>query len=876
MLSARLRLRPAALFAVCLLVTPPVFATEAESIYKKQVRPFLAEHCFSCHGPDDGKAGLTLHDLGTDFTAGDNAGMWKEVIDRINLGEMPPEESSRPDADEAFAVVQWVGRELMRAERESRMSGGRALLRRLNRREYMRTVQDLLSLDRNFTDTLGEVLPADGKAEGFDRLSAALFIDATQMDAYLKAAELIAQKAIVHGPEPEGNKLAIEAEDDTRPEREMKRESLLGQRVEIPLGVRGHEIQDDGVLHIQSHYGYSKGPKIWGKFHQVGLESIVTEDGYYRIKIKAGASIGRRGEPIRLKLLYADQTPVAAEEILPLPHDLDQPEVVETVVFLRSGQPGQKRRLQLKWNGLEKIVTGNEVWYKTLKNPSRDVTKEIQAAKKAGDQKKLKELYQQRDDLIRRAKQFDQPFYSYAEEYADSIDEAPMLFFDSFEITGPVHQSWPPPSHQKLIGGEIPEDADLTFARNVVQRILPWAYRRPVQPEEVDRIVAVVQDGLDRHGMPFPEAMRLGLQAILCAPQFLYIAEPAGESDGPRVLNGYELASRLSYFLWNTMPDRELLMLAKQQELSDPDVLRRQVERMLDDSRSQEFVESFAGQWLNVGEFGSVEPSNQYKDYDAALEEASKKEALAFFAEVLASDLPITNFLDSDFLVINERLAKHYGIEGVTGPEFRRVAITPEQHRGGIFGMAGLMTLLADGTRTLPVRRAAWVMENVFNDPPPPPPPNAGEIQPNTAGENLTVRERLARHRDEPTCASCHATLDPFGLALENYDAIGAWRTQANGENFRANKAPELDVSGTLPSGRSFQNLEEFKAALLTERDKFAEAFSEKMLTYALARPVGYVDRATVSELTVTLRQQDYRLRSLVHAIVASEAFQTK
>jgi len=865
-----------AVFATHWLAPVSASSTDTENVYEKQVRPFLAQHCFSCHGPDDGKAGLTLHDLGTDFTAGDNAGMWKEVIDRINLGEMPPEESPRPDADEAFAVVQWVGRELMRAERESRMSGGRVMLRRLNRREYMRTVQDLLALDSNFTNTLGEVLPADGKAEGFDRLSAALFIDATQMDAYLEAAERIAQEAIVHGPEPEGNKLALEAEENTRPEREKKRESILGERVEYPLGVRGHKIQDDGVLHIQSHYGYGKGPKTWGKFHQVGLEDVVTEDGYYRIKIKAGASIGRRGEPIRLRLLYADKTPVATEKIVPLPHQLDQPEVVETVVFLRSGEPGQKRRLQLQWNGLEKIVTGNSVWYKTLKNPSRKVTKEIRAAKESGDEAKLKELYQQRDDLIRRAKKFNQPFYSYVEEYADSIDEAPRLFFDSFEITGPVHSSWPPPSHQKLIGGEIPDDADIRLARQVVGRILPWAYRRPVQPEEVDRIVAVVGEGLDRHGMTFPEAMRLGLQAILCAPQFLYIAEPAGQSDGPRALNGYELASRLSYFLWNTMPDRELLTLAKQQQLSRPDVLSQQVDRLLDDPRADEFVESFAGQWLSVDQFGSVEPSNQYKDYDAALEEASKKEALAFFAEVLANDLPITNFLDSDFLVINERLAKHYGIEGVTGPELRRVAITPEHHRGGIFGMAGLMTLLADGTRTLPVRRAAWVMENVFNDPPPPPPPNAGEIQPNTTGENLTVRERLARHRNEPTCASCHAMLDPFGLALENYDAIGAWRTKANGENFRANKAPELDVSGTLPSGRSFQNLAEFKAALLAERDKFAQAFAEKMLTYALARPVGYVDRATVSELTTTLKQQDYRLRSLIKAIVASKAFRSK
>lgn len=323
------------------------------------------------------------------------------------------------------------------------------------------------------------------------------------------------------------------------------------------------------------------------------------------------------------------------------------------------------------------------------------------------------------------------------------------------------------------------------------------------------------------------------------------------------------------------MPDEQLFDLAEDGELHRLEVLRSQVERMLDDPRSAQFVEGFAGQWLNVDQFGSVEVANQYQDYDAELEAASKQEALAFFAEILSSDLPITNFLDSDFLVINQRLARHYGIEGVEGQQFRKVAIAPEQHRGGILGMAGLLTLLADGTRTLPVRRAAWIMENVFNDPPPPPPPNAGEIQPNTAGENLTVRERLARHRDEATCASCHTQLDPFGLALENYDAIGAWRTHANGERFRRNP-PELDVSGRLPSGRSFDDLQGFKAALLAEHETFAKAFSEKLLTYALGRPVGYIDRRTIDDLTAALNENDDRLRSLVQAIVASEAFRSK
>ncbi len=362
---------------------------------------------------------------------------------------------------------------------------------------------------------------------------------------------------------------------------------------------------------------------------------------------------------------------------------------------------------------------------------------------------------------------------------------------------------------------------------------------------------------------------------MLCSPGFLFIQEPAvGET--PRELNDYELASRLSYFLWSSMPDETLFKLAESGQLHDPRTLLEQVDRMLDDPKAAALVEGFAGQWLHVREFGNTMPAAEYRDYDAELEESSKLEAYAFFRKVVADDLPVTNFLDSDFVMINERLARHYGIEGVEGPNIRRVAVEPQHHRGGVLGMAGLMTLLSDGTRTLPVRRAAWVKTELFGDPPGNPPPNAGEIQPNTAGKKLTVRERLDLHRNEPTCASCHAKLDPFGIALENYDVIGQWRTQANGEGFRGKNAPLIDVSGEFPEGDAFASLDEYKAGLLERRDQFTRNLVEKMLTYALTRPVGYADRQTVAAITESVQRDDYRMRTLIRAVVRSELFQSK
>ena len=324
------------------------------------------------------------------------------------------------------------------------------------------------------------------------------------------------------------------------------------------------------------------------------------------------------------------------------------------------------------------------------------------------------------------------------------------------------------------------------------------------------------------------------------------------------------------------MPDDELKALAESNRLNHRDVLRQQVSRMLADPKSRRLVDSFASQWLSVDQFGSVMPARFYRDYDDSLAEANRQEPIEFFGHVLEHNLPVTNFIDSDFLVINERLATHYGIEGVTGPEFRAVAIGRDHHRGGVLGMAGLMTLLSDGSRTLPVRRAAWVLENLLNDPPAPPPPNAGEIQPNTSGKRLTVRERLTLHRDEPTCASCHAKLDGYGLALENYDAIGAWRTQQNGEGFRGAKAPSINASGTLKSGRAFDNLEQFKNAMLNEREIFIRAFTERLLTYTLGRPVGAIDRDVVDEIMAQAATHEYRIQAFIQAIAASEPFHTK
>jgi hypothetical protein len=856
----------------------------SREVFASDVRPFLKKHCYACHDQREARAGFRIDELSDKMFHAGSADQWLEVMDSINLGKMPPDDQTRPEPAESFDVVKWIASELQRAEKAASLAGGRIPMRRLNRDEYANTIRDLLKIDEKLLEPIVEDLPGDGKSEGFDRLGVALFFDQTQIASSLTAAEMISELAIV-----DPNKMPVvqttrfEAEQDRaggmgiRKIRQTERNRFVSEsKVEVETGAQIYEIQKNGVMFVQGYDVYQRGnPR--GRLATVTVDELIPEDGFYRIRVRCGADPGTRGDPIRMTVSYNIKTPQEHSQEVAITARAEDPEVFETVMFLHRGADDQRRKITLTYNDLRKyIVTTPEA--SQLRQDTVGTVGKIQAARSAGDSSEVERLEAVLHDARQRAAAWMGPARHINPDFAK--DDPPRFYLDWLEFEGPLQQQWPPESHQ-LIFFDGDDRKDVGYAREIVQRFLPRAYRRPVTASEVERVMKLVESEL-QSSQELHLALRLGLQRILTSPGFLFLQEPqtqgslSNKTETPRPLNDYELACRLSYFLWSTMPDDELFQLAEEGRLSDAAVLGGQVDRLLADPKCREFVENFGGQWLSVKEFGSVMPASEYRDYDADLEESSKLEAYALVEEILVNDLPITTFLDSDFVVINERLARHYAIEGVTGEGFRRVDIKPEHHRGGVLGMAGLMTLLSDGTRTLPVRRASWVVTNLFNDPPPPPPPNAGEVQPNTAGEKLTVRERLSRHRDEPTCASCHRTLDPFGLALENYDAIGLWRTRQNGEGFRGRKSPELDVSGTLPSGRQFDGLNEFKAALVEEKDRFARAFSQRMLTYALCRPVGYADRETTDRLVQSLVENEYRIQSLIHAIVASDPFQTK
>jgi hypothetical protein len=447
----------------------------------------------------------------------------------------------------------------------------------------------------------------------------------------------------------------------------------------------------------------------------------------------------------------------------------------------------------------------------------------------------------------------------------------PFLILDQVSWRGPLVSE----AEQRRRDDYWPAEAgNLDHVRIGLENLARRAFRRPVSAEELAGQLAIVKAELDS-GAAFPDALKTGMLSILCSKSFLFLAE-GDEAVDRHTLDDWELASRLSYLLWSTMPDDELFALAEQGRLRDKAELARQADRMLADPRARRFTESFASQWLHLRKVGMFEPDKTlYPDYDESLAKSMVGETTAFFHEVLEQGLTLREFLDSDWTMVNPRLARFYGLPDVEGTEFRRVSLPPDGRRGGLLSQAAILSLTSDGTRHRPVHRGRWVLEAIFGRSPPPPPPNIDPIPPSPAdAPKATVRMKLEAHTYDPRCASCHRTIDPLGLAFENYDAIGRWRTHEAGMG--TGDDPPVDPSGTLADGRSYRTPEEFKQLLSADIDAFTETFVEKLATYGLRRTMSFSDREDLAGIARAGREHDYRLRDIIMAFVTSDLFQKR
>jgi mono/diheme cytochrome c family protein len=428
-----------------------------------------------------------------------------------------------------------------------------------------------------------------------------------------------------------------------------------------------------------------------------------------------------------------------------------------------------------------------------------------------------------------------------------------------------------PDIRKRILTCEPKGQGSAESARQVLEPLASRAFRRPVSEEEVNRLARLVAMA-EKHGDSFEEGIRLALQAVLVSPHFLFRVESTRRGtnrESVLPLSDFELATRLSYFLWSSMPDEELFSLAKQESLRKDGNLEAQVGRMLKDPKARALVDNFGGQWLQTRNLGAATPDPAlFPTFDEYLRTAMLKETELFFEAVLQEDRSVLAFLDADFTFMNERLARHYGIPGVEGDQFRRVTLTGDQ-RGGILTHASVLTVTSNPTRTSPVKRGKWILENLLGTPPPPPPPDAGEL-PETKEAVLSgsLRKRMETHRTNPNCATCHQRMDPLGFGLENFDAIGAWRTR-DGEF-------AIDASGTLPDGQLFQGPAGLRALLKGKAEAFRRCLTEKLLTYALGRGLEYFDKCAVDDIVAALARGPDRFSTLVIEIVKSDPFQMR
>ena len=403
----------------------------------------------------------------------------------------------------------------------------------------------------------------------------------------------------------------------------------------------------------------------------------------------------------------------------------------------------------------------------------------------------------------------------------------------------------------------------------IIGNLARRAYRRPVASEEVSKLTAFIAMAQKR-GDSFEEGLVQALQAMLVSPHFLFRIEQDRKNaaaDVMQQIGQHELASRLSYFLWSSMPDDELLRLADEQKLRKPEVLTAQVQRMLKDPKASSLVENFAGQWLELRRLESAKPDrDRFPQFDEYFRMSIRQETELFFDNIIRQDRSLLDFIDADYSFLNERLARFYKIPGVTGPEFRKVTLPADSNRGGILTHASVLTVSSYATRTSVVLRGKWILDNVLNAPPPPAPPGVPNLDETKIGSASTLRQQMEQHRTNPTCAACHARLEPLGFGLENFDAIGGWRTMDG-------KFP-IDSSGILPDGRSFKGVVELKTILKADRAAFAEGVTDKLLTYALGRGLERYDRVTVKQIARQVAAKEYKFSSLVMEIVNSLPFQ--
>ncbi len=863
--------------AVCLQVSVAAASLTASDL-PKPIGELIQRTCFECHNGASAAAGLDLTTLTFDLADRRLRERWILMHDRVKSGEMPPDESSLTDG-ERQSLEKTLHDLVAQADREDVMANGRGPMRRLTRDEYEQNLRDVLQMP--LLD-IRDMLPEDREAHRFNKTASALDMSRVQLAGYLDAADAALRQAMAGGPEPPpvtkyraaGTQLF--SDTSTFGEREAMFFAKDNRAVETK---ELDKLKDDPTLELalfrSAHWPYFGYPRGFVVGQNVGrpLQAVTdrsdmtawkgrpTEYFEYRVRFSARAVLQTEGYQLKPA---TDPMPMTFRARKPSGPDVSgdvratggiidiqpEPRVYETTIRLLPTETFEYSLLGLPVP-LARNVNGGPPTYRYPPFP---------------------------------------------------VGGQPGIAFQWLEVEGPIApESWPPPSHRVLFddfGSDVrsinpPEDS-----RRLIRRFVEIASREPVPEDALLRIEQLILKQLEL-GSPFPEAMLVGYKAFLCSSHFLYLHEPVGrpfqaveknvnEHDGLE-RPSYAIASRLSHFLTNTRPDNALMALAAAGKLRDAKTLHSETERLIYSPGFDRFVQNFTNYWLDLRNIRRDEPDirlhPEYR-FDDYLIESMQHETRTFFTAMIRDNLPSSVLIDADFVYANDRLARHYGLAPVTGSEMQKIELLNNSPYGGLLTQAAILKVTANGTSTSPVIRGAWIMERLIGEQPPPPPASVPAVEPDIRGAK-TIRELLALHTKSESCAVCHARFDPVGLALENFDILGAWRTRYRGleagerttgidragHDFAYALAEPVDASGQLLDGRRFQDIHELKAILAANPRQLARNLLHQFTLYATGTPVRFADRAEIESILDACEADGYRARDLVHALVKSGIF---
>ena len=842
------------------LMGQPLSAAEVSDV----LSTFLKNNCFGCHDGESAEGGLDLASLAFSLDERQIRDRWILVHDRVKSGEMPPDPSGVADSDRQSLVTLLYDR-IAEADRADILANGRGPLRRLNQDEYQQNLRDVLQLP--FLD-IRDMLPEDREAYRFNKTASALDMSRVQLAAYLDAAEAALRQAMADGLEPPsvikyraaGTQLF--SANNTFGEREAMFFAKDNRAVDnSDLAA----VKDDPALELAlfrsahwPYYGYPRGfvAKTGRPFQAVAASSNSTTAWKgrltYHVRFAARAILQTEGYELKPATAPVPMTfrarkpsgPDVSGDVRATGGIVDihpEPNIYETTIQLLPTETFEYSLLGLPVP-LARNVNGGPPTYRYPPFPE---------------------------------------------------DGQPGIAFQWLEVEGPIApESWPPRSHRVLfddLGANVQSNDKPNDARRLLRRFITIAAREPVPEETLDRFEQLVLNRLEQ-GSPFSEAMLAGYKAFLCSSHFLYLREPKATNLVREArLEHYAIASRLSHFLTNSRPDAPLMELAAAGKLRDADTFRSEADRLIHGPGFDLFVENFTNYWLGLRHIRRDEPDIRlYPEYrfDDYLIESMGSETRTFFAAMIRDNLPSRVLIDANFVYVNDRLSQHYGLKAVSGSELRKVILPEDSPYGGLLTQAAILKVTANGTSTSPVIRGAWMMERLLGQPPPPPPASVPAVEPDIRGAK-TIRELLALHAKSETCAGCHARFDPVGLALENFDIFGGWRTHYRGieagkrvsgidragHDFSYAISGTVDASGKLLDGRSFQDIRGLKSIFAGNPRQLARNLLHQFTVYATGTPVRFADRAEVEAILDVCAADDYRVRDLIHGLVQSQIF---